>query len=305
MRGVASLGGITFDVVQDPRGGHAERILGGNAVYGAWGPSLVGRGRRQSPRRLCRRRLPDGLAPSARRRRDHGRPASRSSTASRPRCGERSIATLTIGSTRGRRRTRPLVPNAPPAWAWFRSPRPRAAAGPWPRRPGRHRRPSIARPSKHRSSSTIWRPCGDQPVTVLVDPGEESVGWTDDVRAEVLSRADVYCPSLDDLETADRTDPGEAAASLAERRSADRGGEARIARIGRLPHRGGPSSYRRRPPMSSIRPAPATATAAPSPPPYSALVTPSSPPFWLPQRRRRRGAQRAPRLPRSRHPKRP
>ncbi|MCW2529860.1 MAG: pfkB carbohydrate kinase family protein [Pseudonocardiales bacterium] len=53
--------------------------------------------------------------------------------------------------------------------------------------------------------------------TVVIDPGEESADWSPDELAEVLASADVFCPSLLDLDPEARRDPVQAAESLGRR----------------------------------------------------------------------------------------
>ncbi len=215
-RSVASIGGISIDTVQGADGDYAEGLLGGNAAYGAWGASLwLEHGEAKAVG------LVGGDFP-----------------------GDWLLAMAAAGISTERLEV--VQDLATAVW--------RTTYSDWEHRSDleEHGSPDgqgatgvVAVPTRntaepgelepHLSADDTILPhvavahCAPvQPpvlvhnlrclrsydLTVLVDPGEESLDWTGGMTAEVLADTDVYCPSLDDLDQPSREDPLGTAARL-------------------------------------------------------------------------------------------
>jgi sugar/nucleoside kinase (ribokinase family) len=215
--GVASLGGITIDIVRGADGSYAGGLLGGNATYGAWGASLwlddgdshlVGLVGGDFPRPWLQAVAKAGIAVDA----------------------VEVVETVATSVWRmayadGEQRSdldpRTLSSDGVVTQA--------GSAGPM----RREAQPGELEPRLGGNEDLLARlvavHCAPvqppvlldnlprlraHPLTVLVDPGEESSTWSDDTMAEVLAQTDVYCPSLDDLAERRREDPPATAGRL-------------------------------------------------------------------------------------------
>jgi sugar/nucleoside kinase (ribokinase family) len=215
--GVASIGGISIDTVLGADGGYTEGLLGGNAVYGAWGASLWLDGGHAQVIGLVGGDFPDQWL---RAMADAGISVD----------GVEVIESLATalwsaayvdGDQRGAldRRGSPAALVA--ATQTFTEPTwDTAEPGELEPHLGDHDQFLAGLGAAHcapvQPSVLLHnlRALRRHPVTVLVDPGEESGAWTSTVTAEVLDRSDVYCPSLDDLAEPAREDPLGTAARL-------------------------------------------------------------------------------------------
>jgi ribokinase len=218
-RGVASIGGISIDTVRGAGGDYAEGLLGGNAAYGAWGASLW-----LEPGEAEAVGLVGGDFPQ-----------------------DWLLALAAAGiSTDGLEIVETL---ATAVWrTTYTDWEHRSDPGDQPETPGGCRTdPAAAEPTRAtgepgeleprlRADDKVLARVGvahcapvqpsvllhnlvrlrDHDLTVLVDPGEESLDWTGGVTAAVLADTDVFCPSLEDLDGQSRLDPLGTATRLCE-----------------------------------------------------------------------------------------
>jgi sugar/nucleoside kinase (ribokinase family) len=216
-RGVASIGGISIDTVLGADGDYAEGLLGGNAIYGAWGASLwlddgeahlIGLVGGDFPRDWVDAMAGAGISLD----------------------GLEVVENLATSVWRkayvdGAQRVDLNGPCGPAGQVLVTGPlaaSSRAAGQPGVLEPRLHGGDQIvaglgAAHCAPVQPSTLLHNLGrlrEHAVTILVDPGEESSVWTAGMTAEVLAQSDVYCPSLDDLAEPSRKDPLGTAARL-------------------------------------------------------------------------------------------